>query len=217
MQVNDIRIQDNRFPKFRKPLAIIKFAFCILLLLPHTADAHKITVFAWTEGDMVHVESKFSGGKKVRGGEVIVYDSDENQVITGKTDDQGEFSFKIVKKTAMKIVVIAGMGHQGEWAIMADEIEGAKVVEKDTNFPSSAVSDESPPEKTESAPSASLSADDIRLIMEASLDKKLKPVIKMLATSQQDHGPSVKDIFGGIGYIFGLMGVASYFHYRKKK
>jgi nickel transport protein len=27
-------------------------------------------------------------------------------------------------------------------------------------------------------------------------------------------GPSFRDIFGGIGYIFGLMGVAAWFRYR---
>jgi hypothetical protein len=34
----------------------------VLLLLPFgQALAHNVTVFAWVEGDTVHVESKFSG------------------------------------------------------------------------------------------------------------------------------------------------------------
>jgi len=60
-----------------------------------------------------------------------------------------------------------------------------------------------------------LSPDDIQLAFEKALDKKLKPVMKKLAESQE-NGPTVKDILGGIGYILGLVGVASYFHYRRK-
>ena len=45
---------------------------------------------------------------------------------------------------------------------------------------------------------------------------KLKPVIKMLREST-NRGPTISEILGGIGYIFGLMGVGAYFHYRRKK
>jgi hypothetical protein len=31
------------------------------------------------------------------------------------------------------------------------------------------------------------------------------------------HSPAVSDIFGGIGYITGLVGVGVYFNFRKKK
>jgi nickel transport protein len=33
----------------------------------------------------------------------------------------------------------------------------------------------------------------------------------------QQEGPTVKDIFAGIGYILGLVGIAAYVHSRKKK
>ena len=48
------------------------------------------------------------------------------------------------------------------------------------------------------------------------LDKKLKPVLKMLAESR-NQGPEIRDIFGGIGYILGLVGLGAYIHYRKKR
>jgi nickel transport protein len=38
----------------------------------------------------------------------------------------------------------------------------------------------------------------------------------MLADIRQ-KGPTVADIFAGIGYIFGLVGIAAYVHSRKKK
>ena len=37
----------------------------------------------------------------------------------------------------------------------------------------------------------------------------------MLAESR-DKGPTFRDVLGGIGYIFGLMGLAAYIHFRRK-
>jgi nickel transport protein len=37
----------------------------------------------------------------------------------------------------------------------------------------------------------------------------------MLAESRK-QGPTVTEIFGGIGYIIGLMGIAAYFKNRRK-
>ncbi len=85
--------------------------------------AHRAIIFAWVEGEKIFTESKFSGGRPVKQGDIIVYDLEGNQLLKGKTDDQGEFSFVIPKKTAMKIVLQAGMGHRGEWVIPLKEIQ----------------------------------------------------------------------------------------------
>jgi len=60
-----------------------------------------------------------------------------------------------------------------------------------------------------------LSASEIEAVVEKALDKKMKPLIEMLAESQQ-KSPDIGDIIGGIGYIIGLVGIAAYFHNRKK-
>ncbi len=70
--------------------------FC--LLWPGAAAAHRVNIFAWVEGDTVHTESKFSGGKRVNGGEIVVYDLEGKQLLSGKTNAEGEFSFKIPEK-----------------------------------------------------------------------------------------------------------------------
>lgn len=175
------------------------------------AMAHRSTIFAWVEGDKVFTESKFSGGRLVKQGDIIVYDLEGNQLLKGKTDDQGKFSFVIPKKTAMKIVVQAGMGHRGEWTIPLSELE-------DVAGPLTEIttSRKTAPKRTEKQAKVShLSSNQIRLTVEEALDKRLKPVMKILVESRE-HGPTFRDIFGGIGYILGLMGVASYFHYRRK-
>jgi nickel transport protein len=194
-------------------LSLIIFIYFILLA-GAPASAHKAIIFAWVDGDTVYTESKFSGGRRVKGGEVIVYDLDGNQLLKGKTNNKGEFSFKVTKKTGMKIVLIAGMGHRGDWTIPLDEIQTVAAGETSTAI-SKEADVEKPEKKVRTAPVSGVSPDEIRMAVEKALDRKLKPVLKMLAESKE-HGPSVTEILGGIGYILGLMGVAAYFHYRRK-
>ena len=179
------------------------------------ANAHKINVFAWVDEDTVFVESKFSGGKRVKEGTITVSDLEGNQLLSGKTNDQGEFSFQIPKKTTLKIVLIAGMGHQGEWTIPVEEIETVSVIET-RKLVQKETAENEPESIIRSIPDPVPCSDEIQLALEKALDKKLKPVMKMLAECRE-QGPTANDIFGGIGYIFGLAGIAAYFHYRRKK
>jgi len=198
----------------RKCITAIMFFALFLLFAGHPASAHKVMIFAWVEGNTVHTESKFSGGKRVKGGAVIVYDLDGNQLLKGKTNDKGEFSFEVSKKTGMKIVLLAGMGHRGEWLIPLEEIQAVAAGQTGV-ITSKETAIKEPDKQAQSAPVSGVSPGEIQMAVEKALDKKLKPVMKMLAESRE-HGTSVTEILGGIGYILGLMGVAAYFNYRRK-
>jgi len=175
------------------------------------AMAHRSTIFAWVEGDRVFTESKFSGGKRVREGDVIVYDSEGHQLLKGKTDDKGEFSFEVPAKTSLKIVLMAGMGHGGEWTIPVSELEGVAGAQVEIT-----PSQNTARKMTEKQRDVShLSSNEIRLTVEEAVDKKLKPVMKILVEMRENR-PTFRDIFGGIGYILGLLGVAAYVNYRRK-
>jgi nickel transport protein len=205
----------------------ISLITAVLLLFPFSqALAHKVTVFAWVEGDTVHVESKFSGGRRPVAAPVEVYDARGNLLLKGVTDEKGEFSFKVPKKTEMKVILLAGMGHKGEWTIPFSDLEavsaGTTAQAAETNSQSSKPTD---PNQVKSAistvggnpvPAGYVTAAEIRNAVEGALDTKLKPVMRLLVETRQS-GPSVTDILGGIGYIFGLIGVAAYFSAKRRK
>ena len=96
---------------------------CLLCLRIEAVEAHRVVLFAWVENDTVYVESKFSGGKKVKAGKIIVTDPRGSELVKGTTNEEGEFSFKIPKKTDLKIVLLAGAAHRAEWTISAAEFE----------------------------------------------------------------------------------------------
>jgi nickel transport protein len=174
-----------------------------------------VTIFAWVEGDRVYTESKFSGGRKAKNAAVAVYDKDGNRLLEGKTDENGEFDFKIPKKTELKVVLSAGMGHRGEWTIPMEEIAPGMPPQPLPDMPAETESPkkDDPPQP---APPSGPTLEEVQTAVETALDKKLKPLFKLVAESRQQE-PSLSDILGGIGYIAGLVGVAAYVNSRKKK
>ena len=147
----------------------------------------------------------------------MVYDDQGNSIIVGQTNEYGEYSFKVPKKTAMRVVVKAGMGHQGESEISIDEL-GAVSLENNEGASAETTAAQAV-DRSEAQGNAvvtrGLTAADIQSAMEKALDKKLRPIVKILSKTEAE-GPSVSDIFGGIGYIFGLVGIGAYFNFRKK-
>lgn len=184
---------------------IIFVATGILIGSYGPALAHKVTIFAWVEGDTVFTESKFSGGKKAINAPVAIFDKNGKKLLEGKTDNKGKFSFKIPKVTDLRIVLNAAMGHKAEWMISETEIReaGPIVEEKSAVGPSGPIPD-------------GLSKEEVRKIVEDSLDKKLRPIIRMMAESKNTK-PSFSEIIGGLGYICGLFGVVLFLKNRSKK
>ena len=186
----------------------------VVLLTSDTAFAHKVIVFGYVEGDTVHTESKFSSGKKAQNSRITIYDSQGEKLAEGITDSDGAFAFKPPRKTTLKIVLDAGAGHRAEWVIPKTEFDEAQnthpLSENHLQIKTVVQSSESSP----IAPAFTL--DDVRTVVAVELEKKIKPV-RLILMENQNSGPSLQDILGGIGYIFGLMGIAAYFHSKKPK
>jgi nickel transport protein len=232
----------------------------LLGVLAGDVYAHRVNVFAWVEGDTVFVECKWPDGKRVNEGTIRVLDAGGAELLTGKTDPEGNFSFKIPKQEDLKIVLEAGMGHRAEWNISKEDLAAAGKTESraPTTSPGQpprsepspttakeaaprarpqagpaasgktvtkgpAASRRQPPE-SEPAPAASGEvafgsrplAADIEQSLERALDKKLAPILRMLAESRE-QGPKLSDVLGGIGYIIGLVGIAAYFKRKSKE
>lgn len=199
-------------------------ALLVSWLIPGISRAHKVTIFAWVEGDRIHTESKFSGGRRAKDAPIEVYDMAGNKLLEGRTDAEGRFGFEVPGSRTLRIVLKAGQGHQNEWIVEKEEIleatgtTAAGGLESNTEtgaaveagrIPTNAPID---PEALANAPDA------VEKRLEALLDRKLQPVLRRLRTLEESVSrPALRDIIGGIGYIFGLVGVAAYVQARKRK
>ena len=188
----------------------IKLYFFSLLLgslfIPSLSVAHRVTIFAWVEGSTVHTQSRFAGGRAVKNGNITVYNAQDNAILTGKTDTKGEFRFELADSAGARIVLDAGMGHGNEWMITAPDVTTSETADRSstTNL------DE------HSHGMDGMHRDQLNAIIEKTIDNKLKPIMNSIE-KLYNRQPSVTDILGVLGYIFGLVGVAAYVHSRKPR
>ncbi|MDY6831836.1 MAG: hypothetical protein SWC96_08320 [Thermodesulfobacteriota bacterium] len=207
---------------------------CLPAMGPGRAHAHRVMVFAWIDGNTVLTQSKFPGDRPVSVGDIIVSDADGNQLLKGKTDEQGLFSFGLERIPApgpVTISLVAGMGHQASWTLTEQEVARAMGAEKpvpDDSLPMEGQADAEPAGTASPATAATgaveppvssscLTEAQVEGIVERSLDRKLSPVMNMLVTIQESMAVGVDDVVAGIGYILGLAGIAAYACSRGRK
>ena len=193
------------------------------------ADAHRVNVFAWVEGNTIYTTSKFSSGRVAQKSLIEVYDSRKNLLLSGRTDTAGAFSFAIPKIDDLEIVLEAGTGHRGTWTIKKGELESTqKDPSSEPKSPPSELEqtrtilpEESNPhdlhEASEWSPKKTAELEKIiEETISRTLDRKLHPLMTMIAETRNPK-PGFREILGGLGYIFGLIGVAAYVHSRRRK
>ncbi|MBL4903177.1 MAG: hypothetical protein JKY62_11055 [Desulfocapsa sp.] len=196
--------------------------FCLLAsvfcLLPSISQAHKVRIFAYAEGNSIVGETAFSGGRPAKDSEIIVQDAASDKLLsTCRTDDKGLFRFPIPEEAQkehldLRIIINVGEGHRGEWFLEAAEYLGDGEDEPILSSEQQSVGEVAPASMT--TKHSTSDEELIRRVVEEVLDKKLSPLKRMLVESK-NQGPSLQDILGGIGYIFGLAGIITYFKSRK--
>jgi nickel transport protein len=211
-----------------KILTVLRVQGLLLLLVlaawTTPARAHRVLVFAYAEGDTIHTESKFVSDTPVRQGKILVLDAKTGrELLTGQTDDQGKFSFKIpaaaaAEKMDLKIVTEAAMGHRGEWLLKADSyLGGAKPASgpapapKAPITPAATVSPAAPEAKA-----ANLDQQALEVALNKALERQLAPINERLAELSM-HRTTLTEILGGIGYILGFFGLWAYFQSKRQK
>jgi nickel transport protein len=191
-------------------------------LIPAPTLAHRVNVFAYVEGGEVVVECSYSKSKRVRHGTIAVQDAGSGEtLLQGTTDEEGLFRFSIPDQartsgSSLRVLLQAGEGHQNEWIVDAAEFMDAGAPRPlATNAEASAASAGAMSPGRTDPNAAGLSRADVEDVVNAALDAKLAPIRRALL-EQSQSGPGMREIIGGIGWIFGLVGIGAYFKSRPR-
>lgn len=178
----------------------MKRVFLFFFLLSGFLFSHKINVFTYKEGNKIFVEGYFSDGKPVKNSPIEVYNSKEEKIIEGKTDENGIFSFDIPDTPKIKIVLIADSGHRAETFM---EIEKEEKIEKKVE------KKEEKPKEIRKEEIKGMDEEEMKKIVEEVIEKKMNDFLREYRKDKEKE--KFKDITGGIGYIFGIIGIYLYF------
>ncbi len=184
------------------------------VLLSPAAMAHKVNLFAYAEGMEVFVEGYFVDGKAAQNSTVKVYGGANELMAEGVTNDEGQYQFSLTDVSDLKIILNAGMGHQAEFILLADDL-GLGEIAMDT-----ATENKMPiPDNISVEPSAEVmtsvnfspayGAEDVKALVFMAVKEANKPLVRELSAAQEKA--SLSGLLGGIGYIVGVLGLFAFF------
>ncbi len=220
---------------FRFSRSSIHRAMAVLLflaLLPAGAQAHKVIVFAFVEGGEIVTESGFPGGRPCKGCGVTVQDAGSGAVLLeGVSGDDGIWRFPLTEAVSaaeqgLEIILDAGEGHRATWKLAPEEYR--KAGDSAAAVTSSAVPEQKadaqdPPAQAEGPALTNgqrLREQDKDALLAAVREEVADVVSRELAPIKrelrQSREPDLRDILGGIGYIFGLAGFLAYARSRRR-
>lgn len=215
----------------RTPLALaVPAAF---LFLTGAAHAHRVNVFAFVDGDHIQVECGFSRSQRVKNGKLVVADLETGDIVVeGVTDEQGVFRFRppddfLRTGHGLRILLLAGEGHQDEWRISGEELRalsppaprratsGSAPVQPGLEAARQPPAADRVDAPARQAAPAAFDAGELEAVIGRVLDAKLGPINQAL-NRRRDDDPDWRDIVGGIGWIAGLLGLATYLRHRRR-
>ncbi len=194
------------------------------LLFCMPAAAHRLTVFAWMEGETLVLESAFGRGAKLKNGDVEVRDAATGGLLLkGKTDAEGVFRCALpqgIRESGhdMRIIALGGEGHRGVWTVKAEEWK-ASLARGGIPEPRAEAAAETPLSLAEPrlSPAAEvLSAADLERILAEVLEAKLAPLRRELA-AVRSGAPGLREVIGGLGWIIGLFGTLAWCRSKKER
>ena len=194
----------------RLPVSLAIGTLTLLLTLTSPAAAHQIHLFAHADGSQIQGEVYVRGGQPVREARVRAFSPTGEALGETTSDAQGSFTLAAPYRCDYRLVAGSGDGHEAQYTLAAEELP--------ESLPPYTASDAAPaklPSSSATVP-AKVEAAKVESAESGLAAERLESLhgqVVQLRKQLDAYEQKVRwhDILGGIGYILGLMGVASYF------
>lgn len=179
----------------------------LLCLLAGPALAHNVVGGVYAIGTEIEGEAGFSNGDSAKPGLLVeVFDSNENLLGKTETDAEGMFTFIATARIEHHFRIEMGSGHVLQVSLPADELPEDL---PGGGTPAAVVA------KAASLGNTAIDAGQLQAVVEKAVARQVAPLRKELAAFKEKAG--LRDIIGGIGYIFGLCGLVIILRERKQR
>jgi len=181
--------------------------FVFFFLFSPYLSAHNVVGGVYSLGATIEGEAGFSNGAMAKAGTVVKI-FDESGIPLGEvlTDDEGFFVFTAKKRITHVFEINMGAGHTLKMQLPAEELpdnlQGA---------PHTVTSSQRTVPAVSQLAQSSIDTEQLNI----ALAKQLKPLRQEIRALKEKAG--LRDIIGGIGYIFGLLGLIALLRERRLK
>ena len=191
---------------------LILAMLCLSAVAPF-AWAHGINLFATVEGATIEGTLIYVDGTPAAGATVTAFAPDGASIGEAITDATGRFAFQARFRCRHRLVGDVGQGHRGLFTVPEEDLPDSLPV------PGAPVSVQAAPavEAPSVAPSPGADAmpDDFDQRLEAAVARQLRPLREQI--NRYETAIRIRDVMGGIGYLFGLAGMIALLKYRKSR
>lgn len=184
----------------------------LLTTISLNSIAHNVVGGVYVSGFDIEGEAGFSNGAMAHAGTVVkVFDQSGTPLGEVETDEEGFFVFTASKRITHVFKLNMGSGHVLNMLLPAEELpESLGIVSASDSRTGSNITSENSIIDTQQSATAITS-----LMIEKAISKQIKPLRKEIQALKEKSG--FRDIIGGIGYIFGLLGLVAFMRERKLK
>ncbi|WP_372831533.1 hypothetical protein [Pontibacterium sp.] len=179
----------------------------VSLLCVNVALAHNVVGGVYAIGATIEGEAGFSNGDMAKAGTPVLITNAAGQTIAEVlTDEEGFFVFEATQHIDHHFKLDMSSGHVLEMILPADELPaslpgGTPIASVQSNL-------------TTPVSGSGLDAAALQQMVEKAVAKQVIPLRKELAAYKEKAG--FQDLLGGIGYIFGLVGLGIWLRQRKQ-
>jgi nickel transport protein len=191
-------------------------ALAAMTLWTCSALAHKLKAFATAEGALVSGYAYFTPGGRARQADVVITGPGGVEVLKTGVDGEGNFHFVAKQRVDYVITVDGGDSHVATYTIHAADLPDAlpapqdgKVLPLDAPTAIAAEAAAAAPPAGDATAQPACAAPDpaaLRALIRESVAREVNPLREQLDAFQEAVG--WRDVVSGLGYIFGLCGVA---------
>jgi hypothetical protein len=178
-------------------------------------SAHNVVGGVYANGFEIEGEAGFSNGSMASEGTIVkVFDQSGTPLGQVLTDNDGFFTFTAKKRITHVFEVNMGAGHKLTMQLPAEElpdITTQKMSVETDNVSRVAIEENT----TLASDNIAVQNNITNLQLEKAIAKQIKPLRKEIQALKEKSG--LRDILGGIGYIFGLLGLVVFLRERKIK
>mgnify|MGYP000324329977 CR=1 FL=1 len=198
-----------------RKMYLFPLALCFVFCLCARAEAHKVYIFAYVDGNKIFTSSGYSKKNRVQNGTLEVQDAASGKVLlTGTTDVKGDFNFDIPEEARaghldLNLVILAGEGHRAVWKLPYAEYAADATVENSAEpAVETAVGD--------AGETVDVSDQRLERLVRRAVHSEVSGLKRMIA-EMHDEDPGIKEVIAGIGYLIGIAGLLAYVRSRRFK
>ncbi len=205
-------------------LALIVF----LMIVPQGAQAHRVNLFAWFDGENIVGRAYYLNGRPAMEAVLKVKKEDSTESFHLKTDKEGRFSFTPKGPGNYELVLQAGQGHMAKAVVKIKPVtasrssKGNGSAQGNADAKAAFYKEKEKPPKEDSVikgvPGSIKKCQDMEKTLDRLLRRQLEPIrreLEALAVSQSKV--TLRDVISGLGYILGIVGIWAYLLSRRGK